>query len=453
MDTPDTPVWRLSRPAVGILALVLLWAGGCASSGPEAPVFSISSAERPFLIDPISGYPLTLSATEADQVKGLYSRLVSGGDPKIVARDAESLAAASPSLLAAQVVRAQAHFVAGAAGLAADVVEPVLEELPDYLAAALLAARLDENASRVLEAHDRYSSVENSSRLAAERAQALRPRAMEIIAGRFDDALTRGRFDDAESALDRLALYGLGELPQLEAKQRLLSATGDEEGELEVIRQLTEVSEDPYYDRRRGELELEYGDVRSGLEIFERLATLDPDDVELAEGLARAKFAWGLELLPPEVKALGRRGELVRAELASLLYWLFPDVRYSAVDDPPIAADILDHPKQREILRVLDLDLMGVDRALHRFRPADPATRSDALQALLGLLMAAEPPLGCLASEARRGASSHSERWVCARSAECGLIPEALACLPAATLAGGEALELVRLAQELTAVR
>ncbi|MEM8994962.1 MAG: hypothetical protein AAGF23_09250, partial [Acidobacteriota bacterium] len=257
----------------------------------------------------------------------------------------------------------------------------------------------------------------------------------------------------AEAALDRLTLYGLGELPQLEAKQRLLGASGDAEGELEVIRRLTDLSEDPFYDRRRGALELEYGDVRSGLDIFERLAALDPEDPELAEGLARAKFAWSLELLPPEVKALGRRGELVRAELASLLYWLFPDVRYSAVDDPPIAADILDHPQQREILRVLDLDLMEVDRALHRFRPGDPATRADALQALLGLLMAADPPLGCLASDARRGAASYPERWVCARSADCGLIPEALACLPAATLAGGEALQLVRLAQELTAVR
>ncbi|MEM1180602.1 MAG: hypothetical protein AAGM22_19810 [Acidobacteriota bacterium] len=436
-----------------MLACVLLWTGGCATGGPETPVFSIPGAERPYLIDPVSGYPLALSAAEADQVKGLFSRLVSGDDPKVVARDAAALATSSPALLAASVAAAQAHFVAGSAKAASDAVGPVLDELPDYLAAALLAARLDERAGRVLEAHDRYSSVTDSSRLAAERSQDLRPRAQEIIAARFDDALNRGRFDDAEAALERLELYDLGTLPTLEAKQRLLNASGDAAGELEVIRELTEISDDSFYERRRADLELEIGDVRSGLDIFERLASASPDDAELAEGLARAKFLWRLELLPPEVKTIGRLGELARADLASLLYWLFPDVRYSAVDNPPIAADILEHPKQREILRVLDLDLMAVDEALHRFRPAEMATRSDLLQALLGLLMSSDPPLGCLSSEARRSAASQPRRWVCTRSADCGLIRDSLSCLPEATLAGAEALELVRVAQELTAIR
>ena len=448
---------QLFRPSAVLLAVALLGLG-CASSGPEAPVASVPESAKPFLLDPASGYPLTLSAAQAGQVRGLHSRLMSGAIPAPLAGEAEALYEQDRSLAALAVVAAQARYLAGQKPAALALVQPVLDELPDYLAAALLAARIQEEAGRVLEAHDRYASVASGSRLASQKMNELRPRATEIVARRFDDAVTRGRFDDAESELARLELYGVEEIALLEARQRLLQASGDEQGELETLRKLVEMGQSDEmgsatYQRRRGELEIDIGDVRSGLEIFEALAAAHPEDAELAEWLVRAKFAWRLALLPPEVKELGRRGELARSDLASLLYWLFPDVRYSAIEDPPIAADILEHPKQQEILRVLDLDLMAVDEALHRFRPGEPATRSDLLAALLGLLLGADPPLGCLAAEVGQSVSIKPQRWVCARAAECGLIDDSLACLPTAVLAGSEALQLVRVAQDLTATR
>ncbi|MEM6795232.1 MAG: hypothetical protein AAF725_14730 [Acidobacteriota bacterium] len=413
------------------------------------------NAEAPYILDPVSGYPLSLDAADAARLREMFGEVRSGGDLQLLETAALGLVSERPDLSAARVVAAQAAFLRQQNERALGHLRTTLEEFPTYLAAALLAARIEERLARVTEAYERYRDLSSESSLAARRAADLEPRAVEIVFNRFEDSLGRGRFDDAESALGSLKTWrGPSDLDVLDAEVRLLSASGDSEGELEVVRELVSLEPRPEAVRRQGELEIEIGEVRTGLDIFERLAAAEPEDVEIADWLARAKFLWQLDLLPPEVQALGRQGELDRAELATLLYWLFPDVRYSEVENPPIAADILEHPRRREILRVLDVDLLGVDPALHSFRPSDAATRRDLLASLLTLMVTAENPLPCVRDDAAAvGAAERPQSWVCARASDCRLIEETLACLPSATLAGAEALELVRSAQKLTGVR
>jgi len=203
---------------------------------------------------------------------------------------------------------------------------------------------------------------------------------------------------------------------------------------------------------RLGDLELEIGDVRAGLEQFEMLAERYPDAPELAEKVARAKFLWRLELLPPYVQELAKKARLNRAEFATLLYWLVPEVRYAQVSNPPIATDILDHPRREEILRVMNLGLMSIDQTLHRFAPAAPMTRVLALMALIRLLKLSDLEFSCLA-EVEATALAGSWTLTCRKAAQCRMIPEEADCLPAAEISGPEALDLFRRCLDLLGSR
>ncbi|MCG8457038.1 MAG: hypothetical protein MI919_12215, partial [Holophagales bacterium] len=347
-----------------------------------------------------------------------------------------------------------------------------------------------ERLGEIPEAFEAYRALATSQRVAAEKAEALGPRAEQAVRRRFDQALARGRIEDAEGLLSVLRSWRPDATATLLHERRWLEAKGDEAAELDLLRRLfaggpavvgsgevgsgevlppardredPSAGEDvePGWDeptselrRRWGRLEVTVGDIHSGVEIFETLSAAHqaadmPVDSSLADDLARAKFLYRLELLPPEAKAVARSPELDRAQLATLLYWLFPSVRFSEIDAPPIAQDILEEPARQEILRVLDLGLMGVDATRHRFEPRAPATRRGALAALLHLLTQSDPAVSCVAGEPVLPAGNRSRRWVCFKAAECGLIAEELDCLPAASLSGAEALEFVRRAQEL----
>lgn len=469
--------------ALGLLLVAILLLGACSTSEPPAPASSVPVDERPFVVDPLVGYPLIADPIRAESVRAAYASLARGATPESAAASARTLLEAAPEFHPARVLLAQTDYLAGRPREAAEALEALLAEpalagdLP-YTAASLLLARSRERLGEIPLAYARYRDLAATSTLAAERADALRERAWEIVSRRFEDALERGRLDAATGHLARLRSWldpaahralepaadpsdprpviAPSDVPEeaiglLDAERRLLEAKGDRDAELAVLSRLVDLRPTPERIWRRGDLELDVGDVRAGLELFEALAADRPESLgeerlaELPDRVAAARFLWKIELLPPAVRELSRRPELDRAGLASLLYWLLPGVRFAEVDDPPIAADILEHESRREILSVLDQGLLGSDRTRHRFLPDAPATRLDALAAVLTFVQsAADPGPACLDGELRRAAAERPRNWVCQTAARCGLIGDPLDCLPAARVSGREALDLVR---------
>ncbi|MDX1503744.1 MAG: hypothetical protein R3325_15400, partial [Thermoanaerobaculia bacterium] len=231
----------------------------------------------------------------------------------------------------------------------------------------------------------------------------------------------------------------------LEAERRVAAAEGDGLAELSAVRRLRALApEERGLRLREADLELEVGDVGRGLELLEELAAASPDDPELTERLGRARFRWRLELLPPSSRELTRRPELTRGDFAVLLYWLFPSVRYGrVVGGGTIANDVFDHPAREQIVKVVNLGLMQVDRTLHRFRPESPLSQGEALRSLLSLLLLQQPRLAC-AEGATAGELERSTTALCRVSAACGLLPGEGDCLPGATVSGPEAVEAAR---------
>lgn len=452
--------------------VVALWLAACTSAPPPVAPPPEPVRDLSYLVSPTAGYPLVVTGELGERIESAHAALVAEGDPSVAVAEAESVLETDPGFHPAIVLLAQVDLVRGDDWAAFDRLKSVDDELPDYLAAGLTRARAADRLGEVAIAYDLFQRFALRDAYASRRARDLEGAAIDEVLAQFDGDLARGASDLAEASLEQLALWLGDEAPEvLEGRWLLAAAREDAEAELLALRELAPVDQRLEVLIRLAELEVDVGDLRQGLEDLENLAasrgdnpteydnpgddTENPgDDTEATEAAAidqriddlleRAKFLWRLQLLPEHVQELSRKGALSRADFASLIYWLFPSVRTSQLDDPPIANDIFDHPRRDEIVRVMDLDLLEVDRTIHRFDPEREVTRSMAFKALLMILERAPRNFACLGDSGVLVRASSAHPQLCALSAQCLLIPEPGDCLPAASISGSEALELVR---------
>lgn len=384
------------------------------------------------------------------EVRDLHRDLLRDGDGRAAATTrarTDEILARDPGFHPATVLAAQADLVVGDAARAFDRVVPVVEETPLYTAAQLVRGRAAEQLSRVPESYASYRAVADLSPAAAERAEALAPRAIEIVGRRFRAALDQGELEDAAGHLERLRRWAPDASETLEGGRELAVAQGDPRAELAAVSRLLEVDPDRRdLLERRGELELEVGDPSKGLQIIQGLAEASPEDARLQERLEQAKFRWRLTLLPGHVQEISRKPELTRADFAVLVHWLVPRVRTSRAPAGRIANDILEHPRREEIARIVNLGLMEVDATLHTFSPGRTVRRDRALAALLRAVDTLGRGAPCLSEPLGR---SPDTGRICEAATACGLIADPSLCSDTAPISGAEALELVRRSLQL----
>lgn len=438
--------------------LALASGGGCGpgvrgpSTAPEEArrLPNLTVEDRLYLVDPLSGYPLVVPVAVEEALRTGYEALVTEGDARAARAAAGERLALDPGLHPAQVLWAQADYAEAREREALERVRPVAAELPEYVAAQLLLGRAEERSGDRLEAYRAFTRVTAASSLAADRASELRQQALDELVRRLREALARYRIEDAEKALAQLQDWAPASAPTFEAAAEMAAAREDPEAELAALRELSELRpDDREVQERRAELELDVGEPGRGLEIIESLVADHPQDPSLSEKLADAKFRWRLTLLPEPVQVVAERAELERGDLAVLLYWMVPSVRYGQPERARIAADILDDPRREEIARVINLGLMEVDETLHRFSPRQPVSRKTVLASQLQVLASTEPVLACV----RSLPPDPSTETVCTSAARCGLLQRVEDCLPGAPVSGREVLELLRRTLELTSTR
>ncbi len=429
---------RAVQTVQGLLTVLLI---GCTAyaPGPPAPRHRLS-ADLPYLVSPMRGYRFAVEVSLARRIEETFSVLVGSAGGELAVAEVEILAREYPGLHPTVVLAAQGQFLARDYREALGRLSPVAAELPSYEAAQLLMGRCLEKIGDLPGSVEAYRTLTAYS-FAARRVDDLRPRAAEILAQRVEEFLSRGRVEDARNSLARMEDWAPGELSTLRAAVGVAAAAGDLELELEIVRRLaSQLPEERTVLERRAELEVEVGDPALGLRGFQALVSEYPEDELLAEKLARAKFRWRLLILPPEVQELIEQPELARAEFAALLFWLFPDIRYGRVEEATIANDVFGHPLRAEIVRVVNLGLMRVDRDLHEFRPERPIMRREALASFLRILQKGDP-LACLMNAPL---DPHSVDYLCRATAACGLLPEPADCLPSAKLSGAVAMQMSR---------
>ena len=394
---------------------------------------------RPYLVSPLVGWTEAVAGPGRERLAG-GSAALEAGDLVAARAAADELLAADPAFAPAAVLAAQVDLVAGDPGAAVERLGPLAEGRPGFTAAQLALGRAAEATGALVRAFAAFTAVTTTSPdehpVAAERLATLRPRVVEILGNRVDDALARRDPARAAESLARLEAWAADETVTLRSALRVAEARGDRRAELTALRKLApREPDDRALAERRGELELEVGDPGAGLQAFERLAERHPGDAALAERVAYAKFRWRVAQLPPKVVEAADAPELDRGGFAVLLYWLVPQVRYGRGGSARIASDVLDDPRREEMVRVINLGLIPIDRSLHRFYPDRPVSLGGALEALHRVLER-QGRAGCSGDGAAPGS--------CDAAAACGLIRAAEECPRSETISGAAAVELIR---------
>lgn len=438
------------KAAAPLLVAAVL--GACASSPPapaprppvlRPPELALGRQDRAYLVDPLSGYPETVGAGERERLQSAFRALLERGDVAQARSAAEELLTADADLMPAHVLAAQADF---AEARAVDVITrlvPVGDRSPSYVASQLLLGRAAEQAGDIPLSYAAFRAIATRNQLAFQRLGELHPRALEILSNRLQEALRTGKLDEADKQLALMRSWGAEEIVTLEGARALAVAREDRLAELTAVKELAARQRDQALLERQAELELAVGDPGVGLQIVKELAERHPNDPGIAEKLAAAKYRWRLSLLPRDVQVVAAKPEINKGDLAVLLYWLVPQVRYARPTSGRIATDVLDHPHQEEIVRVVNLGLMDVDATLHRFSPGAPVRRGAALRSLIRVLDGDKRekggPVACLG-----GAKGSSRAAVCEAAQSCELIPEGQDCDAGSPLAGSDAVELIR---------
>ena len=280
----------------GIRLVILALLAGCGSSGTAPPATKPETIADPYLLEPMGSYPLAGPSDLAEAVTRAYGAMRFGTDPAEAAAAAREVLEQDPEFHPAELLLAQVEHLAGDDAAAAERLGPVVEELPDYRAAQLLLGRAAELSGDVSGAYQAFSGLADVDELAASRVEELEERALQIVLNRLEDKLSRGWVEEAESELAWLEQWAPGSRAALEGARLVAVENDDPEAELAAIRQLVLEAGELEHRQREAELEVEIGDLRSGLEKLEGLVAELPEDPALAESLAQARFLWRLQL-------------------------------------------------------------------------------------------------------------------------------------------------------------
>ncbi len=426
--------------------VVILVAAACATTAmvePPSGVSELDTGVRSFLREPLLGYEGAVPEQSRRELAGA-SRALARGEVDLARGGAETLLDIDPTLLPAAVLLAQTYLAAGEVERAVELLATPLADRPDYTAGQLVYARAAERTGDAVAAYGAYRGIAALDELAADRAAVLERGAIADLSDRIAAAIEAGGLADAAAALDVLRAWAPGDTAAVDLGRRLARARGDVGAELAAIRELVAAG-DPSLEvrHRQAALELETGDARRGLELYEQLARRHPGNSDIAAGLTAARFAWRTRLLPEGVRELSEASSLLRGEFAALTAWLVPGVRSGPAGGTVIVSDILEHPHRREIAWLLNLGLMEpADAAVRRFAPDNYMRRSSALATLLRMPGRLGAGAACV-GEADGPATADADA-VCEAALRCRLIPEPAECRPERAISGPEAVEALR---------
>lgn len=163
------------------------------------------------------------------------------------------------------------------------------------------------------------------------------------------------------------------------------------------------------------------GEVSVAVSVFDSLAKQDPAFLPRAE---EARLAFRVANWPSEERGAARAPRLTRAAAATLVWWMYPEIRDARVEKGVIASDALSRRDSRALLRAATLGLLDVDRETHRLNPDARLTNAAAARLLLRLLLVVTPAnreIPCL-GESRRVPRAASGALSAAQ--DCGLLAE-----------------------------
>ena len=403
---------RAPRFALAQAALAALLAHGCASAPPAAP-------RDHFPLDPREGL-----TGPFDAAVGEGWRALSEGDAARAGREF-ARAESGPSARAGAIGHIEALVAAGRSSEALAACEAALAKPDPTLSLFVGCGEAQARAGSPVDAYELYA---RAAALAPERP-GLAARAQKLLADATDATLAQadhdaalGRFEAARAGVARAIAWNPRSAAVLVRAAGVECAAGEKDRALQYDREALALGGlDADARASAGRLALEVGDDAMAVSVFDALAAEDP---RFSDQAAEARLAFRISNWPEAERQAARARRLKRAGAASLVWWMFPEVRDARVSGSVVATDVLERRDSRPMMKAVALGLLDVDGDTHRARPDAPLGRAAAAQLLLrlaGVLRGADAGLACLRGSPGpwRGAADAIRL-----AAACGLLSE-----------------------------
>ncbi len=372
-----------------------------------------------FPLDPREGLP---GSFPSEVAKG-WKELLAGNAGRAEA-DFEAAAREEPRL-AADIGRVEAMVLSGRAKDTLPICERLLSgsepTAPLLVACAEAQAGLGDPVSAYPLYRQALIRAPGRPRLVA-RAEEVRFAARDRLVEAAREAAEAQDWNEARAQIAR-ALELAPESPAVRRSAGdLENEAGDKERALRLYREAIDLgANDLETAEKAGDLALELKDYPVAVSIFDGLAAQDPRFAPNAES---ARLNFRVANWPAPEREAAQSARLTRAGAATLLWWMYPEIREARVSSGVIATDALSRRDSRAITRAVALGLLDVDRETHRVNPDAHLGPVSAARLLLRLLVLVSPPdreLTCL-GESRRPPRAASEALAVAEG--CGLLPE-----------------------------
>lgn len=146
-------------------------------------------------------------------------------------------------------------------------------------------------------------------------------------------------------------------------------------------------AEDPEVQELWAEIDAGMGLYQEAIARYERLVR-GSGTSQHRERLDQIKREWVQANMPPQQRLALDSSALTRADLAVLIYWSIPDVRFAHnLPEPPIAIDIEDVSAREELVRAMSFRFFMPDPLTHRVEPYRLVTASNLVRILARVAM------------------------------------------------------------------
>ena len=368
-----------------LLLLAALTLAACTSTAPPPPVAAPQGDDR-YLIDPRTGSNETLAPASEAQLEAAWRFALAGDEAEAMRRIAEVRRKApdstSATLLAAFLDIRNSRFDQARRTIAA-----VQERDPENLVARVYEAEIALREGEVRIAYDLYRRLATLPGAPATATE----RVADLEAKLFNELLAAAQSaPEGESIrLLREALtFNPGAIEaRIQLAQKLVAQKQFEESRRELDPLLNTVPDRPEVQEILAEVDVGRGRYQEAIVRYDRLARRT-NDPRYQRRLEDIKSEWSAANMPVQYRAAFESAAVTRGDLAILLYWTVPSVRFAQnLGTPQIAVDIEGMAGREEMIRAIALGLFDVDPVTRRVGPHRTVSAGRVSQHLTRVLM------------------------------------------------------------------
>ena len=409
---------RTAAPAGGValLLFLVLFSAACAGSRGGASAGRAGRSEK-FPLDPRE----EIAGPFPDGVESGWAALVAG-DAATAEKEFSRARAGQPNR-AAEIGLIESRLLRGRTAEALSGCREALAGANPTVPLLVACGEAHARAGQVFEAHELYARAAARSRgrsAIRERAAELKAEAVETLRKSASAGAQDKNFPDARGRINRAIEIDPGDAGLHALAGEIELSAGNRDRAFERFREAYRL------DPKNVEVQENLADLAIdkdpalAVSVLDLLARRDP---RYRERAGEARMAFRASNWPAPERDAARSERLTRAGAATLMWWMFPEIREARVTTSVIASDAVSRRDTRAILRAVSLGLLDVDRETHRARPDAGLTRRAAARMLLRLLRIVNPGArpSCLEGSPESGRSGVEA----IRAAEqCGLLEE-----------------------------